>query len=406
MRAAIAFILLAFWSAAPVVAEDLAARLQRLADTAVKEDDVIGIVIGAAPKGQGPVIVASGRARVNPNAPMTPGTEFEAASIAKTFIAALVLELVDERKLALDDKLSRYLPNVPNADRLSLRQLLNHTSGYDDYITDDFFDAAHAQRDKKWTLPELLAFAPTQLLEPPGTRYDYSNTNYLLLAMAIEAVTGNSTTTEIRRRFLKPLDLTHTWFLADGSVPAENLAHGYADLGDGGGKSDVTGEPWELSGADGGMVSNAGDLITWAQRIFGGRLLPERRLKEMLQFVEPSDEDAEPGSGYGLGVERIRVDGVVLYGHSGSAPGYNSMMLYEPATKTAIVVAINEDPDDEALLDIIAERIVRALEEPGTFDFPRAPDPDDAQSAPQTAPSSTPSSTPPTAPAKAPVPKG
>ena len=278
MRGAVALILLVFLSAGAVRADELGARLQGLADTTVKEDDVVGIVIGAALQGRSPEIVAAGRARVNPSVPMTPETAFEAASIAKTFVAALVLELADERKLALDDRLSRYLPDVPNADRVSLRQLLNHTSGYDDYITDEFFDAAHTQHDKAWTLPELLAFAPTQLLEPPGTRYDYSNTNYLLLAMVVQTETGNSATAEIRRRFLKPLGLAHTWFLSDGPVPAGNLAHGYSDLGDGSGMSDVTGEPWVLSGADGGMVSNAGDLIGWAQRIFGGRLLPEPRL--------------------------------------------------------------------------------------------------------------------------------
>ncbi|HYB10522.1 MAG TPA: serine hydrolase domain-containing protein [Alphaproteobacteria bacterium] len=374
-------------------ADDLAARLKALADSTIKEDESVGIVLGVAREGQTPIVQASGRARVAPAAPMTPDIEFKAASIGKTFIAAIVLELADEGLLNLDDKLSRYLPKVPNAERVTLRQLLNHTSGYDDYITDDFLDTVHAHSAKAWTLSELLDYVPSQLLEAPGTRYDYSNTNYLLLSLVVQNVTGHSVVAEIRRHFLEPLGLTHTWFASEERVPADKLAHGYSELGDDGSRVDVTDDPWPLGGADGGMVTNAGDLVIWARTLFGGRLLSQRRLNEMLDFVDASDDDAAPGSGYGLGVERLRIEGITFYGHTGSSPGYNDMLLYEPATKTVIVIAINDDPEDEDLLDVIALRVVQAVEEGGTIRFPRTADPQ-AGSPAQAAPSSTPSSKP------------
>ena len=392
-RTAAAGLLLVLVTAGGVRADDLAARLKALADTTIKEDESVGIVLGVAREGQNPVIQASGRARVTPAMPMTPDIDLKAASIGKTFIAALVLELADEGSLGLDDKLSRYLPNVANANRVTLRQLLNHTSGYDDYITDEFLDTVHAHRGKSWTLSELLDYVPSQLLEAPGTRYDYSNTNYLLLSLVVQSVTGHSVVVEIRRHFLEPLALTHTWFASEEQVPVDKLAHGYSELGDDGSRVDATDDPWPLGGADGGMVTNAGDLVIWARTLFGGHLLSQRRLKEMLDFVDASDDDAAPGSGYGLGVERLRIEGITFYGHTGSTPGYNDMLLYEPATKTVIVIAINDDPEDEDLLDVIALRVVQALEEGGAFHFPRSADPQAAAPA-QTAPSSSPSSKP------------
>ncbi len=362
---------------ASAAADDLAPRLAELARQAVAEDDVSGIVIAVGYKDEAPAIAAAGLAEMAAHVAMRPESDFKAASIAKSFLAALTLTLADEGKLALDDKLARFLPDVPNAGRVSLRQLLDHTSGYDDYITDAFIAAARAQPEKRWTPRELLAFAhPERLDFTPGKRFDYSNTNYLLLRMALAAVLGHSPLAEMRQRFLAPLGLTRTWFAEEEAVPAGALAHGYSDLADSGGLEDATAEPAELGGDDGALVSNAPDLMAWARALLGGRVLSEARLGEMLSFVGTDGADSVPGSGYGLGIERFRYAGVMLYGHTGSAPGYNVAMLYEPASETALVVALNEDPPDEALLDIIAERVVRAVEDMGKAHFPRGPDAD------------------------------
>jgi D-alanyl-D-alanine carboxypeptidase len=370
----LACLTLLIW-ARPAGAEDIAATLDRLAREAVTQDRVTGIVIATGRERETPIIAAAGLADVAARTAMRRESAFKVASIAKTFLAALTLELADEGKLALDDKLARFLPKLPNADRVSLRQLMNHTAGYDDYITDAFAEAAHTEPGKAWTSLELLAFAHPERLEfEPGSRFDYSNTNYLLLRMALEAILGHSPIEDIRRRFIAPLGLNATWLAAVETVPAGALAHGYSDLEESGTLQDATGESDALGGDDGAMVSNAADLLHWSQALFGGTVLPKARLDEMLTFVIPSDEDSAPGSGYGLGVERSQYLGVTFYGHTGSAPGYNSMMLYEPTTGTAVVVAFNSDPADDALIDIIAERVIRALGQAGKLHLPKTPD--------------------------------
>jgi D-alanyl-D-alanine carboxypeptidase len=361
--------------ARPAGADDIAATLDRLARDAVTQDGVTGIVIATGREREASVIAAAGLANVAERTAMRRESDFKIASVAKTFLAALTLELAEEGKLALDDKLARFLPQLPNADRVSLRQLMNHTAGYDDYITDAFAEAARTERSRAWTSLELLAFAHPERLEfEPGSRFDYSNTNYLLLRMALAAVLGHAPGAEIRRRFLTPLGLNATWLAAEETVPAGALAHGYADLEDSGTLQDATGETDALGGDDGAMVSNAADLVRWSQALFGGTVLPKARLDEMLTFVTPRDEESAPGSGYGLGVERSQYLGVTFYGHTGSAPGYNCMMLYEPTTRTAVVVAFNSDPADDALLDIVAERVIRALGQAGKLHLPKMPD--------------------------------
>jgi len=361
--------------ARPAAGEELSATFERLAREAVAEDGVTGIVIASGREREQPVIAAAGLADVADHTPMRRDSGFKVASIAKTFFAALSLALEDEGKLSLDDKLSRFLPKLPNAERVSLRQLMNHTSGYDDYITDAFADAAHEARGKTWSPLELLAFAhPERLDFAPGSRFDYSNTNYLLLRMALAAALGHSPIAEIRERFLTPLGLGATWFAAEEKVPQGVLAHGYSDLEDNGTLEDATEEPDTLGGDEGAMVSDAADLLHWSQALFGGHVLAKARLDEMLTFIAADDEDSAPGSGYGLGVERSQYLGVTFYGHTGSVPGYNSMLLYEPVTGTAIFVAFNADPPDDALIDIVAERVIRALGQAGRLHLPKAPD--------------------------------
>lgn len=370
LRALFAACLVLF--APPLRAADLAPPLGQLTADAVKEDGVTGIVLGVGLNGEAPAIATAGLANVDQKTPMTPEIGWKVASIAKTFFAALALDLEQEGWLSLDDQLRRFLPDVPNSGRVTLRQLLDHTSGYDDYISDAFVAAAHEEPGRVWSPRELLVYAqPQRQRFAPGSRYDYSNTNYLLLGMALNAAVGQPPAKEIRRRFLEPLGLTHTWFAAEEPLPRGALARGYADLDDSGVKRDATAEPWPLGGAEGAMVSNAADLIAWSRALFEGRVLSPKRLAEMLTFVTPPEEEGVPGSGYGLGVERLRIDGVMFYGHTGSAPGYNSAMIYDPATRTAIVVALNEDPADEALLDILLERVVHALEGAGAVRFPR-----------------------------------
>ena len=129
-------------------------------------------------------------------------------------------------------------------------------------------------------------------------------------------------------------------------------------------------------GADGVMLSTVPDLVQWCRALFERRTLDRKELAEMLAFVTPPDDEPVAGVGYGLGVEKFRIDGVEFLGHTGSRVGYESVMLYQPATRTVLVIAFNEDPVDESLLDILMERAVKAIEASGAVRFPHAPDPE------------------------------
>jgi D-alanyl-D-alanine carboxypeptidase len=387
----------------PARADALSDRLAALAQDAVTGDGVIGIVVGVELSGAPAVFASAGLANVEGHVPMAIDNRFKLASIAKTFLAALVLKLEEEHRLTLDDKLSLYVPDIPNADKVNLRQLLNHTSGYDDYFTDAFVAAVKAAPGKQWSARELIHFArPEHLRFEPGSRYDYSNTNYLLIGLAAEAAAKEPLETALRHRFLQPLNLANSWIGAADKMPLDKLAHGYADTDDTGVKHDVTEQNYALGGADRTMLSNVGDLVLWCRDLFERHILAQKEQAEMLTFVAPADEDASPGAGYGLGVERFRVDGVEFIGHTGSRAGYNSVMLYQPARHAVIVIALNEDPTDEALLDILMERAVKAVEASGLLRFPRLPE---AEATPASEPAPRAQAAPrPQAPAK-PIPK-
>ncbi len=369
-------------AAAPARADALSDRLQALARDAIEGDGLTGIIVAVELSGAPAAIAAAGLADVADHTAMAPNSRFKIASIAKTFLAALALKLDDEHRLTLDDKLALYLPDMPNADRVSLRQLMNHSSGYDDFYTDAFVAAAKAAPAKAWTSRELIRFArPEHLRFEPGSRFDYSNTNYLLLGLALEAAAQEPLAQALGRRFLQPLGLASTWLGPAAEMPLDRLAHGYADIDDTGVKRDVTEQRYTLGGADGVMISDARDLVVWCRALFEHRVLPRKEIEEMLSFTAPADEDAAPGSAYGLGVERFRVDGVEFLGHTGSRAGYNSVMLFQPGTHAVLVIAFNEDPSDEALLDILLERTVKAVEASGLLRFPRAPDAEAAPAA-------------------------
>ena len=184
---------------------------------------------------------------------------FHIASVTKTFVAACILQLAEEGKLSIEDSLYQWLPDFPNIDSsITIRQLLNHTSGvFDYYYNPAYSDSLVADFTRRWMPEEIL----TLVLEPdfpPGTDYHYSNTNYILLGMIIRDVTGNEVSAEIRDRFLAPLGLNSTFFEVEESIPGA-MAHGWADTDDDGTVEDLIIYPYtaffSLEWTAGAMVS-------------------------------------------------------------------------------------------------------------------------------------------------------
>ena len=283
--------------------------------------------------------------------PMTPNDRMLAGSVGKTFAAATALQLIAERKIGLDDRIEKYLGSepwfsrLPNAKDITVRQLMNHTSGLVRYeFKEQFTKDLTANPNKIWKPTELVAYlldekAPFEA----GKGWDYSDTNYILLGMIIEKVTGRKFYDEANRRLIKPLKLTDT-IPQDGPV-LKGVVQGYAGPNNPFGGTDamiVNGKfainpQFEWTG--GGYASTATDLARWARMIYEGKAFSPDLLPHVLEGVPAPMLGRE--SKYGLGVIIRKTAAGTSYGHSGFFPGYMTDMMYFPEHKIAVAVQVN-----------------------------------------------------------------
>ena len=291
--------------------------------------------------------VSTGIADMETKTPLRPSDRLLAGSIGKTFVAAATLLLVQEGKLNLDDKIERWLGEekwfgqLPNAKDITLRMLLNHSSGIQNHVDDSSFIKAlfkNSAKDIKYE--ELIAYVLNKKpLFAAGKGYNYSDTNYILIGLIVEKATGEALYDEISNKILKPLKL-------DQTIPSNNLilpqvANGYFQNKPVivGGKF-IVNPQWEWAG--GGFASTAEDLARWAKALYAGEVLQKKSLDEMLQSTTTGE-----GAGYGLGVEIVQSKWGKGYGHDGEFPGYLSDMRYFPKYKIAVAVQVNSDETPE-----------------------------------------------------------
>jgi D-alanyl-D-alanine carboxypeptidase len=324
-----------------------ASALQALADKARMDSGAPGLVLTLDDRSA--CGIWSGASGTQSGVAIKPNDVLRVGSITKTYVASTILSLAHDQKLGLDDPLSMYSPSFPNAAAITVRQLLNHTSGIFNYTDDPNWQAQlAADPGHVWTPDELVAFAAAQPpYFAPGMGWTYSNTDYILLGQIAEQAGGAPIQTQIRSRFLGPLSLDLTSL--GGAEPTKgHLAHGYD------GFADVTTE-FDMSSAwaAGAMQASAGDLVTWAEALYGGDALDPSSLSEMLMGV-PTDE---PGLEYGLGVMIMdaSVAGDLAYGHSGSIFGYQSNVVYWPNERYAVGLVVNSDTADAntPMVDVI-----------------------------------------------------
>ncbi|MDQ3692236.1 MAG: beta-lactamase family protein [Chloroflexota bacterium] len=296
-----------------------------------------GAVAGVWYPGQGSWMMAAGVSDLETAAPMALDDHVRIASITKTFTATVVLQLVEEGLLSLDDHLEQFITGIPNEEEITLRQLLNMTAGIYNYVYDPLISVDYVE-------DPLLPFTPEQAVEivrahgeadfAPGEQTVYSDTNYILLGVIIEQVTGRSVADEITERVIVPLGLTRTSFATTPEMP-EPYIHGYTAVDPGDPLRDVTRSNPDIPWTAGAIISTLADLRTWAEALADGTLLSPEMQAERLDFQTLIPEPVYVG--YGLGVASVNS----LIGHNGGILGYSSWMVHEPESGATIVTVTN-----------------------------------------------------------------
>jgi len=275
---------------------------------------------------------------------------FNIGSIGKNFLAALILQLAEEGRLSLDDPLSKWgLGSSTIDENITIRQLLNHTSGIFDWVEHPqspfILPYSQIEFERIWTQDEILTLFAGDPYFQSGYGWNYSTTNYNLLKVIAEKTTGTTVPSEISKRFLQPLGLEHTITLDTGTrIPSHlYLAHGWFDVNGDGEAEDISGDSqnWIISMSPNMMYASAIDLANWSQALYEGRELSKTSLNEMLNFHHPTPGEP-PITGYGLGTAEISLKGLIrFYGHLGFHYGNISAMLYLPKLHTSLAVLTN-----------------------------------------------------------------
>jgi D-alanyl-D-alanine carboxypeptidase len=352
----------------------LAYSLQRALDSArgLQSQYVKGVSAAVLVPGQGVWQGVSGISSLNPAVAMQPAMMLGIASNSKAFISTTILSLVDEGKIGLDDPLSKYLPAQNNITMsVTIRQLLNMTSGLFDYLNDGNAQgqAVSADPTRYWSPEEIIAsfVGPSKAL--PGGPYSYCNTDYILLGMVIKAVTGKSVASQIRERILTPLALDDTYLEVDESH-TEPIAH-----------------PWD-SGVDfmalpvtahfstlwtaGGIISTAENMARWVKGLHEGAVISPSSWTQLNTYI-PTATPPTTGFGwygYGLGIRLGTYYGKTVRGHTGAIMGYISITGYLPGTGASFVVLFNASEATTtstitALLDAYLRGASVAVAQPG-----------------------------------------
>jgi D-alanyl-D-alanine carboxypeptidase len=297
-----------------------------------------GVVVGLWLPGRGDYVVARGLADAATNAPMVVADHFRIGGITKAFTVTALLQLADEKRIGLDDPVSKYVPYVPNGKNITLRMLATMTSGLFNYSSDESF-SEKLQADPRARLnPRKLldvAFTQKPAFEP-GTGWQYGNTNAVLLGLVIESVTHRKIRDIFAERIFKPLGLRQTSWPHGTAMPAP-FASGVTVQTPDGSQADAT--DWSPSWAfsAGQLVSTLTDLRVWAKACAIGTLVSPAMQKQRLSWVTLPPN--APQHKYGMG---IAFDHGWL-GHAGGFPGYNSGAYYLPEMGATVVILVNSD---------------------------------------------------------------
>jgi len=285
---------------------------------------------------------AGGLANREEKIPMEDNFQIRIGSISKTFTATVVLILCDEGVLKLNDKLEDYYPEFPKSDKITIRQLLMHTSGIVTWDENDSIRTQVYENTYDWTIDKLIDWASKQeLLFEPDSGFNYSNIGYFLLGKIIETASGSSVIDLINEKICDPLNLENTFMAASPQFAGE-MIHGYDESG--GTIEDITGTPaadainFELSWTAGGIISSLDDLSVWSRALYKGKLISDSLLEQQMPVLNPPTENNPYYSGYGMGIKQSDK----WIGHNGAISGYVCYMFYYPEGDVSVVTFFNK----------------------------------------------------------------
>jgi D-alanyl-D-alanine carboxypeptidase len=309
---------------------------------------------------------ALGLAEVSPARPAATATPFVVGSISKTFVAAGILQLVDEGALTLDDPLSNWLPTYPRASQITLRMLLTHTSGvFNLYESPNYSRLVVSRPHRTWTPLMVLSKLSGTPYCDPGACYHYSNTGFILLGLVIEAETGKPLGTVWRERFFTPLGMSATYFQGDGPPPASS-ARGYKKTKTGniaiddGSSYRPTQSEGTVIWAAGGIVASAPDIARWGRALYGGDILSDASLARMTAFTFHPEKQ---GGYYGMGTRMRTFQDHNMEGHTGTLRAFNAAMWYLPELDLTVAVMTNRTGiDANAITDALLAIAVPAVD--------------------------------------------
>jgi D-alanyl-D-alanine carboxypeptidase len=327
--------------------DDTVRRLDETIAKQMQQDNLPGVVVGVWVPGEGEYVVARGKANLETGEKRDIDDPFRIASITKTFVATAILQLVEEGKLSKSDKLAKWYPDFPNAEKITIEHLLRMQSGIVGY---------EGEPEQYHSTEEVIEGSAKQgiLFGTPGQRTEYSDINYILLGEIIRKVSGNDTGDQIEKSILEPLGMKDTVYPTNNDLPGD--LHGYTlDL--------VTGELKEATplplapvGAAVAMISDVSDLKTWAKAVCTGKLLKPDTQRERLRTQHLSGEP--DFSEYGEGIWKVGS----FCGHPGIYSGFNSQMWYLPEKDATIIVNVNRfDPSAPPPAAVLFETISKIL---------------------------------------------
>ena len=329
----------------PILHSELTKKLDLLIDSIMVANNLPSVVVGIWIPSEGNYLKTFGKANLKMNTERQFFDPFRIASITKTFTATIVLSLVDDGLLSTSDPLSKYLPNFPNADKITIRNLLRMRSGIVDYANASILEEWYNDINKNYTSDTLINIMSSHGNEftPAGQQTIYCNGNYTILAKVVEIVSGKSFSSLVNEKVFQRLNLTSSSYPEPNNYQLEGKNRGYSWENSNNSFVDKTEMNTSCTNAAGAIISNMNDLEKYARALYQGTLLSAETQQKRLECE--TFQGYPPFLQYGEGIFKMGD----FYGHNGTIFGFSTEMFYLPAKDAVIVINVNRlDLDDNS----------------------------------------------------------